>query len=289
MFKNIETKQYRFKMNNVTITVDLDSSFHKLSFADEPNMISYIKYQHYHIAHELFFVEESPITLLADGKAYEYKNCILSIPPKFNHLSFRQKDYRILFSFSYDEEKSNSFANFLKTIGDSSSPQKLEIDSDIISYIRELSNIVTSKSSMSEEVALSILKLIFYKIYVLNTHKQNDSAPSTSESYILKIDKIINSFQNDINLQTVADSLHLSTKQTSRIIAKAYKKSLSELLKEKRLNVACLLLRHTDKTISEIVEYVNFPSESYFYFQFKKTFGCTPYKYKKIKDTELQS
>ncbi len=287
---NIETKQYRFKMNSVTITVDLDNSFHNHRFPNEPDTISYIKYQHYHMAHELFFVEESPITLLTDDNIFEYKNCILSIPPKFSHLSIRQKGYRILFSFTYDEEKNSNFADFLKNLGSSDSPKKLKTDSYIMACLQELLNILVSKNSMSEEIAIAVLKLIFYKMYALNSHKQNDVVPSTNESYILKIDKmLISSFQNDINLKTVADYLHLSTKQTSRIIAKTYNKTLSTLLREKRLNAACHLLRHTDKTISEIVEFINFPSESYFYLQFKKTYGCTPYKYKKMKNKELHA
>lgn len=58
---------------------------------------------------------------------------------------------------------------------------------------------------------------------------------------------------------------------------------------EKRLSVATELLLRSDKTIQEIVEYVNFPSERYFYSQFKKAFNCTPYKYKKLKTKEINS
>lgn len=282
MFDNIETRQYKFKMNNVNITVDLDNSFSGITFDHKPDIMSYIKYQHYHIAHELFFVEDSPLTVFTDNKATDYKNCVLNIPPKFRHLSFRQKDYRIFFSFSCDEKATGNFAQFMNTLSDFSVPQKLETDELIMSYVRELSAFILSKNSMTDEIVISLLKLIFYKIYTLNTHKQTDKPLSTNESHILKIDNIIQYFQNDINLQTVADTLHLSTKQTSRIITKTYKKPLSALLAEKRLSVACLLLRHTDNTISEIVEYINFPSESYFYMQFKKTYGCTPHKYKKM-------
>lgn len=239
------------------------------------------------MSHELFFTQESPLTILTDNNISEYKNCILCIPPKVTHQSLRQKDYHILFSFSCDEEKNNNFAAFLKQFEDSTSPQKLKTDSYIMSSLKELSDIMASKSSASEEIIISVLKLIFYKIYVLNSNKPSDAVPSANDSYITKIESIISSFQNDINLKTVADFLHLSTKQTSRIILKTYKKPLSKLLCEKRLDVACYLLRYTNKSISEIVEYINFPSESYFYTQFKKTYGCTPYKYKKMSDVEL--
>lgn len=289
MFININTKQYKFKLDNVTITVDLDNSFHNYKFQYESGTMPYIKHHHYHMAHELFFIEENPITLLTDSNVTEYKNCILSIPPKFYHMSLRQNDYRIIFSFSHDKDKNSNFSKFLKSLADSTNPQKLIVDSHIISCLKELSSILVSKNSMCEEITTAILKVIFYKIYALNSPKQSDTITSINESYILKIDKIINSFQNDINLQTVADYLHLSTKQTSRVIAKTYNKRLSELLNEKRLSVACHLLRYTDKNISEIVEYINFSSESYFHLQFKKKYGCTPYKYKKMNASEIKT
>jgi len=105
---------------------------------------------------------------------------------------------------------------------------------------------------------------------------------TTNESYLVKIDDAINEFRKDITLRSLADVLHLSTKQTSRIILKNYNKKLSELISEKRLSVAAELLIRSDKTVTEIIEYVNFNSEKYFYSQFKKKFGCTPLKYKKL-------
>ena len=287
MIDNIETKQYKFKISDVLITVDIDQSLSNINYLDKPDIKSYIKYHHYHMGHELFFVEDTPLMLFSDIKASEYKNCILSIPPKFNHFSYRQKDYRLVFSFSFDTKNTSNFAVFLKKLSESGAPQKLEKDELVMSYMRELSDITSRKSSISDEIVVSLLKLIFYKIYTLNTHKQIEATLSPKESFTLKIDKIISSFQDDINLQTVANALHLSTKQASRIIRKIYNKPLSDLLTEKRLAVASLLLRHSNNTISEIVEYINFPSESYFYIQFKKAYGCTPHKYKKLYATEV--
>ena len=283
------TKQYKFKMYNVLITVDIDNTFYNIfNYRESVDSLSYIKFKHYHMAHELFFIGNSPLMFFTDSDAFEYKNCILSIPPKFNHLSFRKKDYRILFSFTCDENDKGQFANFLKALSESNAPIKLATDKLIMSYMSELFELILHKNS-SEEIVISLFKLIFHKIYTLNANRTSDAILSTSESYILKIDKIINDFQNDINLQTVADELHLSTKQASRIITKTYKKPLSALLTEKRLAVASALLLHTDKTISEIVEYINFPSESYFYQQFKKAYGCTPYKYKKAQTVKIFS
>ena len=92
---------------------------------------------------------------------------------------------------------------------------------------------------------------------------------------------IIASYKEDITLASVAKKLGLSTRQTSRVIMKHYKSTLSELVTNQRLNVASLMLLSGEHSISEIVEKVNFSSESYFYSQFKKKYGMTPLKYKR--------
>ena len=79
----------------------------------------------------------------------------------------------------------------------------------------------------------------------------------------------------------MADKLGLSTRQTSRVIMKYYNSTLSELVTNQRLNVARHMLLSGEHSVSEIVEAVNFSSESYFYQQFKKKYGTTPRKYVK--------
>ncbi len=286
MFGNIQSKNYKFKINNVLITVDVDNSFSKVNHPYKADIMSYIRYQHYHMIHELFFIKDSPLSVFSSDKTVKYDNCAVCIPPKLNHLSFREKGYRILFAYTCDDKNTSNFAKFMKSLSDFPTPRKLETDEVIMVYMQELAKVLSSKTSVNDEIVVALLKLIFYKLYKLNTTNQNEIVHSSNQSYILKIDAMINQYQKDINLQTIADVLHLSTKQASRIIIKTYKKSLSVLLTEKRLNVACLLLRYTDYTISEIVEYINFPSESYFYQQFKKAYGCTPYKYKKMHLTQ---
>ena len=53
------------------------------------------------------------------------------------------------------------------------------------------------------------------------------------------------------------------------------------MVRRKRLDVACALLKNTDMAISEIVTHINFPSVSAFYGQLKKTYGITPLHYRK--------
>ncbi|MGN0179120.1 MAG: helix-turn-helix domain-containing protein, partial [Monoglobaceae bacterium] len=119
--------------------------------------------------------------------------------------------------------------------------------------------------------------------YTCNSGIEEKNSNQRFDSYFIAIDGIIKDYQKNINLKSVADDLHLSTKQASRIIKKYYKTTLSQLVVKKRLGVACALLENSDMAVSDIVKHINFPSESYFYSQFKKAYETTPLQYRKSK------
>ena len=245
-----------------------------------------IKNLHYHVLHELFYVDESPLTLYQEDGVLTFKNCLVCIPPFYKHRTIRQTGQRILFSFDKTQKLSSEFSKFMDTFFLMQSPFKIDMNESLLFFCKELQSLFYSDANLVNEIAVSVLKLIFYNIYANNMHSDKVLSKTNmytiNESYLVIIDDVINNFREDTTLQSLADTLHLSTKQTSRIIQKNYKKKLSELLNEKRLSVAAELLLHSDKTVFEIVEYVNFNSEKHFYCLFKKKFGCTPLKYKKM-------
>jgi AraC-like DNA-binding protein len=75
--------------------------------------------------------------------------------------------------------------------------------------------------------------------------------------------------------------LGVCPRQASRIIKRNYGLTLAQLMEKKRLGIAKELLTATEMSISEIVEYVNFSSVSFFYCRFKKIYGITPAEYRK--------
>ena len=246
---------------------------------------SEIRNLHYHVMYELFYVDESPLTLYQEEDVLTFKNCLVCIPPFCKHRTMRQSGQRILFSFDKTQKRSSELSRFMDIFFLKQNPFQIDINESLLFYCKELQSLFRSDANLVNEVAVSVLKLIFYNIYATNVHPvkalSKTNMYTTNESYLVKIDDAINDFQKDITLQSLADILHLSTKQTSRIIQKNYNKMLSELLNEKRLSVAAELLLRSNKTVFEIVEYVNFNSEKHFYFLFKKTFGCTPHTYRK--------
>ena len=281
-----KSKIYKFKIHDIKFNVIIDDYYTINYPINEIDIDLKCDNLHYHAVHELFFVKDSCLTIVANDSSYEYNDCIVCIPPFFKHRTYGENIHKIFFSVEGLEKSSGDFYVFLREILNSETPIKLSKSPTVDLYINETEKLLNNKNSINNEIISTLFKLIFYYIHLNNFTNDQIEPYNGNESYLIKIDAIINRYQNDIDLTSVANELCLSTKQTSRIVKKHYKKSLSDLVTEKRLEVACGLLRHSEKSISQIVEEINFSSETYFYYQFKKNFGCTPseYKYKKNAD-----
>ncbi len=279
------TTSYNLRIDDVSLVVNIDNSYSNIfNFGPVDDYVCSMKHQHSHLVYELFFVGEYPLTLFVENEIEQYKNCALCVPPNFGHLSFRRGDYRILFDVEMNNGKLNSdFGQFIKNFLTNEKPFRLKTNEQLYTYVKELEELLFLEKSTTDEMVECILKLIFYKLYKLNSKEQEIKSFVGTKSYLVEIEEMINDINNDLSLQSIADNLCLSLRQTSRIVHKYYNKSLAQLVLERKLNAACRLLLYTDKTVAQIVEEVAFVSESYFYVQFKKMYGCTPGEYKKQK------
>jgi AraC-like DNA-binding protein len=277
----LASKTYKFKISDMEITATIDNSFVKASAQHLSTAGEAAKNMHCHTLHEMFFVKETPLVVLTEDKPLEFKNCVVCIPPMFIHNSIRHDDLRLLFSYKATEKTSCDFTAFWNSLFCAPSPRSVNINDLLRACFEQLSDLVHESDRLSDEMITSVLKLIFYNIYSCNASIPKSEKTEARDSYLITIESVLVEYQKNISLQSMADTLNLSTKQTSRIIRKNYKCTLSELLAKKRLGVACALLANSDMAVADIVEYINFPSESCFYHQFKKAYGCTPLKYRK--------
>lgn len=283
MSENRISKNLKFKIEGL----GFDATFEKPVGHTESHPTD-LKNLHYHVMYEVLPVEDDPIIIHTAESVSEHKNCFVCIPPFCKHRTIRKSQLRILFSYDKTQPKVTDFQQFMDLFFSGTEPFEIPATPTLFHMCSEIDNAFELSDTLADVAATSALKLIFCNIYKHHATAKNANY-TTNESYLVKIDDIINDFQKDITLQSLAASLHLSTKQASRIIQKNYKKKLSEILIEKRLSVAAELLLRSNKTVSEIVEYVNFPSERYFYSLFKKTFGCTPCKYRKSADKTVKN
>ncbi|MDD3403749.1 MAG: helix-turn-helix domain-containing protein [Hespellia sp.] len=84
-----------------------------------------------------------------------------------------------------------------------------------------------------------------------------------------------------ISVSDVADAIGRSPSYVSKKFKKELGFNLNEFIMRRKLEEAKSLLAFTDKSLSEISEYLCFSSQSYFQNVFKKKYHVTPYEYRK--------
>ena len=77
-----------------------------------------------------------------------------------------------------------------------------------------------------------------------------------------------------------ADKLCISSKYLSQIIKNVSGFSAPDIIDKYVILEAQHLLRHTDLSVKEIADQLNFPNQSFFYKYFKSHTGCTPNSYR---------
>ncbi len=269
------SKIFRIKIKNVIISVAIDESFVAENIREVHSIIAG---KHYHAWHELFFVEEDPILLYHNNEKQNFSDCILSIPPFFEHCTIRKSGYRI--TFSHKSLGGSRNQGFLDRLFPIEGPFSVACSPNIMRCAKEIEKVFSRDDEYGDEMTEAYLKIIFCELALMCEAGEGKEKVSRDGSYLDQIENILFDFQSDINLGTLAERMKLSTKQISRIIKKNYNSSFSDMLCERRLTVASELLINTDMTVAEIVEYVNFPSESYFYSRFKKLYNMTPASYR---------
>lgn len=122
----------------------------------------------------------------------------------------------------------------------------------------------------------SALHLISYRIKVSNYPPSNKH-----EDTIRTIRKYIDDhFKEDISLESLSDTFHISVYHLSRQFKKYTGYTVNHYISSCRLGEAQIRLIFGKETISDIAKDCGYPNLSYFYTKFKKKIGCTPTEYR---------
>lgn len=93
---------------------------------------------------------------------------------------------------------------------------------------------------------------------------------------------LIQNYQNEISLETIAGVANLTPTAFCRYFKKVTRKTLVEIVTEFRINQACQLLGNSEKPVSDICFECGFGNISYFNKTFKAITGNTPMQYRKL-------
>jgi len=228
---------------------------------------------HSHFTFEVFFVTEGTLELVTDRDTAVYERKAVILPPKLRHysLSFGEGSFCLLFSTENLRLRRLLEADTLA----------LPLSAEDIFYIRRAAACLKPPQPDIGEARL-LIRLLFHRILGQLLPQPPAGTEGRNCGHINAIEQFLNSHLSErITLSDVAAHVYLSSRQVSRIVAKEWGCTLLELITDKRLDRARLLLEKTDLKINEIARRSAVGTPNYFYALFKRKYGISPLQYRK--------
>ncbi|MBE6602113.1 MAG: helix-turn-helix domain-containing protein [Ruminococcaceae bacterium] len=231
---------------------------------------------HTHFTYELLFARNCRLTLITEHGVSEFENQVVIVPPGLKHCSALDESggYNLLVL------PQNVAGDRFDIAADK--PTALDLDEALGFYIARLAEEWNSDAGteVAEHLAALILHGVFGKL--LGQDALARTSTPTAASPIGIIEGYINgNYEKNIKLGDLSEEVHLCEKQVARIIRREYGVTLPQLLTQKRVGAAEMLLKNSDLKISEIAARVSPTEENYFFKIFKAQTGMSPLQYRK--------
>lgn len=117
---------------------------------------------------------------------------------------------------------------------------------------------------------------ILFTLLVRNFNYDTNRKEKKNKEQVVKLLQYIDGNFMDLNLPTLAQEFSYTTSYLSTLLKKETSKNFSQLVLEKKLEHAEILLQHTKKTIKECAEESGFSNTTYFYKKYKAYFHKLP-------------
>lgn len=110
-----------------------------------------------------------------------------------------------------------------------------------------------------------------------------DNVKSSNDPYIQVLELIDHKYQT-LTLAEAAKQMNFNKNYLSNLIKEKGNSTFTELLNQKKLMMAHLLLKSTDFSIEKICQIVGYSNKTYFYKQFQNQFGKLPSQVRNTKE-----
>lgn len=235
---------------------------------------------HSHFTFEVFFICNGKLQIYTEDGFQIHYNSVVIIPPRIKHYSYSERQGNFCLLFSVEDSPRAPMLNHKISQGITSLPLTEEL-TFYLHRLKEKNNLATTAA---KEDCQLLTALIFNQLVgvLLPEEERQPIYKAPSIEHIDAIESFINSHLRDkFTLSDVAKNVALSTKQITRIIEKEYGMTFSELVADKRLAPAKMLLKNSPLPVKEIAARTFPGSETYFYTLFKKKYGMSPLEYRK--------
>lgn len=164
-------------------------------------------------------------------------------------------------------------------------PEEVDIATQ---YLNLIDNVINTNSAYRDDSVRFLLASIFHLIggilmkRLVAEEENSEKAASTHHKNVFKtfVQLVEKYHDKERSVGFYADKLCITPKYLSKIIKNVSGFSAPEIINKYVILEAQHLLRHTDLSIKEIADQLNFPNQSFFYKYFKSHTGCTPNYYR---------
>ncbi len=242
---------------------------------------------HAHSYAELFLNNYFDITISAEkGDIVAKKGSGILVPHGFKHR--KAKNYNlatgIAVGLSIERVPTpdvHDLYSFIEGFFEISEPK-------ILYNCEQLLNIILKLYNCTNSVEKAILVVGFLQEFLTVNQSKNNLKKDKSENIsgelqrAVKLEGIINLyFDRDLDADKLSELLFVSKRQLSRIVKKHYGTTLHNVITDRRINAAAILLSESHDSVEKIAASVGFSNKNSFYREFRNKYGVTPLEYRK--------
>lgn len=188
-----------------------------------------------------------------------------------------KKEYVLQQFLHFIPEQTKMLEFFLNPFSNNNTGQYLILQGDNSSHIHDIIGMIISEYVEQKPYYQNILNDLFATLIILLAR----------DSVMLNVDikrnnsvtKILNYLKencNDANLQSTANEFGYHPNYLSALLRKETGKNFSALIRDYRLEKACLMIANSDIPINEIAGLVGYSNTSHFYKTFREKYGVMP-------------
>jgi AraC-like DNA-binding protein/mannose-6-phosphate isomerase-like protein (cupin superfamily) len=252
-----------------------------------------VKYPHRHDFFEVLYLSKGSGFHVIDGNKYDIQPpCVFFMSPGQAHkIEFSSDIEGFIFIFTSEfylinqtnQNRLIEFPFFFR-IRQENRPLVLESKEDVVfleGLFRKGIAEIEKGDGYSIDLLRSVLDLILTSCAVLYKTDENLLSKGKGHIVVKKFFQLVEeNYQKNLPVNEYANQMAITPNHLTQTVNKLTGKTSSQIIKAKQLLEIKRLLVHTNLSVTEIANRLNFPDQSYFTKFFKRETGSTPLQYR---------
>lgn len=252
-----------------------------------------VQYPHRHDFFEVLYLSKGSGFHVIDGNKYEIKPpCVFFMSPGQAHkieFSSDIEGYIFIFTAEFyliNQSNQNRLIEFpfFFTIRQDNPPLTLEVKQDV-QFLESLFKKGIAEIQKGEQYSIDMLRSLLDLILTSSStlYKTDENRLSKGKGHIVVkrfFQLVEENYQLNLTVAEYADKMALTPNHLTQTVNQLTGKTSSQIIKSKQILEIKRLLVHTNLSVTEIANSLNFPDQSYFAKFFKRESGISPLQYR---------